>query len=113
MVPRDKPAGLPGLIPVVSVRKKRHPSLPHVRLLDDVSEDVVAAVAVHQDHLADPLLLEGSLDVANDAYKCSGADADGAREGAVFVGTRHRDRWQWEEFMVLGDSLHDGAGHDR
>lgn len=81
--------------------------MSEVRLLDDVAEDVVAAVTIDDDELGVAYAFEGCEHVGDDRVQGGRADADGAFEVGVLVRAADRDGGQEHQLVVGRDAFGD------
>ncbi|CAM5260326.1 hypothetical protein STENM223S_05802 [Streptomyces tendae] len=100
-------------LPVLGGREQRHP-LPACRgLLNDVAQDVVAAVPVDHDQGLDARTAQGLRYVPHHRVQGHGGDADGAGPVGVLVRAADRHRWQQVHRVGGADLPGDGARDER
>lgn len=106
----DQAGAVAGALPLAALREEGHARLGEVGFLDDVRQDVVAAVRVDEHEFADALRFEGLCDVCDHEVQRPCADAHSARPGAVLVAARDRDGRKRKHRVDRGKLADDDAG---
>ncbi|GHA80584.1 hypothetical protein GCM10010330_38450 [Streptomyces tendae] len=109
----DHPRPLPRRLPVLRGREQRHPLTACRGFLDDVAQDVVAAVSVDHDQGLDTGAAQGVRYVPYHRVQGHGGDADGPRPVRVLVRAPDRHRRQQVHRVRGGHLPGDGAGDER
>lgn len=102
---------VPRLRPVGDVGEQRHAQPVTGRLLDGVTQHVVAAVPVDHGQPGNPGAAQRRGDVANHRVQGWRSDAHRAGPGRVLLGAGDRHRRQEMHRVTLGDTRRHGARH--
>ncbi|GAA4972681.1 hypothetical protein GCM10023257_06240 [Streptomyces hyderabadensis] len=98
--------------PVLRGREQRHPLTACGGFLDDVAQDVVAAVPVDHDQGPDTRAAQGVRYVPHHRVQGHGGDADGPGPGRVLVRAPEGHRRQQAHRIRVGHRPGDGAGDE-